>query len=512
MWRRFSAVLALSLMSCTNVALYAANGAATPVPDRFSMSGELCADVPDARNFPVKALYIVDTSSDVRVRSANVFQSLQDSAEAVFQTIALRETSLAWISMNNAPRSLTAAGFARGTDLVPVTGQLASDLTGDGPGMDWAGAFSLAQALVANDLAETSKGQLERTRYVIALFVAGPPQPALNMAEQQQLLQSVDALSQLITTGGGGEVSFQMFYWAPAGGSLSDATGTLLTDLASGVQGTVTLTPASGFNFAAVDLQPLTTPFVHKQILMWNRNVVASGGRLFVDSDGDGLPDELEKKLGSDPANPDTDGDGISDGVEVRLTPSGRHLLTPDVTPNCPDFTLDTDGDGLFDCEESLIGTDPSLVDTDGDGLPDLVEFTGGTNYLVRDDAVDDDGDGTSNGQELLIHSDPWTTDLTLQGDFGLRYREVLTPRADGTDCVQVNVANIGVMPTLDGPGRGGAGLNQIYTWMMLAPAGKPSSPGIARLSVLPVRLQNGTRTPPEAVINLQDSDLASLP
>eukprot|EP00984_Skeletonema_dohrnii_P031233 scaffold23474_cov144-Skeletonema_dohrnii-CCMP3373.AAC.3 len=39
-------------------------------------------------------------------------------------------------------------------------------------------------------------------------------------------------------------------------------------------------------------------------------------GRKRRDSDGDGLSDELELKLGSDPFNPDTDGDGIIDGEE----------------------------------------------------------------------------------------------------------------------------------------------------------------------------------------------------
>jgi len=30
------------------------------------------------------------------------------------------------------------------------------------------------------------------------------------------------------------------------------------------------------------------------------------------------LSDEMENKLGTDPANPDTDGDGHKDGVEVN--------------------------------------------------------------------------------------------------------------------------------------------------------------------------------------------------
>ena len=36
-----------------------------------------------------------------------------------------------------------------------------------------------------------------------------------------------------------------------------------------------------------------------------------------VDSDKDGLSDDLELQLGTDPNNPDTDGDGYPDGVEV---------------------------------------------------------------------------------------------------------------------------------------------------------------------------------------------------
>lgn len=38
---------------------------------------------------------------------------------------------------------------------------------------------------------------------------------------------------------------------------------------------------------------------------------------MFIDSDGDGLSDQEELALGTDPHNPDTDGDGYSDGVEV---------------------------------------------------------------------------------------------------------------------------------------------------------------------------------------------------
>jgi len=97
--------------------------------------------------------------------------------------------------------------------------------------------------------------------------------------------------------------------------------------------------------------------------------VVLSG-----DSDGDGIPDDVEVSLGLDPNDPvdallDPDGDGLTNGDEVAYG----------TDPNDPD----TDGDGLADAEEaSSTGTDPALFDTDGDGLSDGLEIATGSNPL----------------------------------------------------------------------------------------------------------------------------------
>jgi hypothetical protein len=50
-----------------------------------------------------------------------------------------------------------------------------------------------------------------------------------------------------------------------------------------------------------------------------------------VDSDGDGLTDEQEMLLGTDPFNADTDGDGFPDGLEVAL---GSDPLDPRSIPD----------------------------------------------------------------------------------------------------------------------------------------------------------------------------------
>ncbi|MBJ8442775.1 RHS repeat protein [Acinetobacter bereziniae] len=56
----------------------------------------------------------------------------------------------------------------------------------------------------------------------------------------------------------------------------------------------------------------------------------------YVDSDDDGLPDYLERFIGSDPNNPDSDGDGYKDGYEYKLL-GAKGVLDPLIHPNEPD-------------------------------------------------------------------------------------------------------------------------------------------------------------------------------
>ncbi|TDQ32248.1 T9SS type B sorting domain-containing protein [Zeaxanthinibacter enoshimensis] len=72
-----------------------------------------------------------------------------------------------------------------------------------------------------------------------------------------------------------------------------------------------------------------------------------------VDSDGDGLLDGQEAILGTNPNNVDTDADNINDNIEV-----GPNLDSP----------LDEDGDGIIDALESI------LTDTDNDGVTDQLD------------------------------------------------------------------------------------------------------------------------------------------
>jgi hypothetical protein len=160
------------------------------------------------------------------------------------------------------------------------------------------------------------------------------------------------------------------------------------------------------------------------------------------DSDHDGLTDELEAGLGTDPHRRDSDGDGLNDLREARF---GSDPLD-----------ADSDGDGLRDGREITLGTNPMAADTDGDGTDDRAETRAGTldnldqdhdgkadwledldrtravddMNLIDGRAVDSDGDGLTDVTETYFtHTDPNNPDTDLDG--ANDGQEVLTDHTD---------------------------------------------------------------------------------
>src|SRR5262249_12498133 len=95
-----------------------------------------------------------------------------------------------------------------------------------------------------------------------------------------------------------------------------------------------------------------------------------------MDSDGDGIPDDVEIANGLDPHDPvdaheDVDGDGLTSKDEVLTYGTGPR-------------DADSDDDGIADGEERGAGTDgfitnPLAPDTDGDGVRDALEVESGS-------------------------------------------------------------------------------------------------------------------------------------
>ncbi len=132
------------------------------------------------------------------------------------------------------------------------------------------------------------------------------------------------------------------------------------------------------------------------------------------DPDEDGLKNIDELNHGTDPQNPDSDGDGLSDGDEVSGASNAYNGAPTDPA------LADSDGDGASDGDENgalntqfgNAPTDPNNPDTDGDGMSDGYELTcntpgsaldpnddGSTDPTQAPDA-DRDGDGLTNLNE----------------------------------------------------------------------------------------------------------------
>ncbi|MBR6021031.1 MAG: OmpA family protein [Kiritimatiellae bacterium] len=102
----------------------------------------------------------------------------------------------------------------------------------------------------------------------------------------------------------------------------------------------------------------------------------------------------------------------VDAGVSYRF--GGTKKLPPAYSLNAGPGDIDSDGDGLMDRDEALIGTDPFDPDTDKDGLGDGDEY-----FRWKTDPLnpDSDFDGLLDGAEVLTYkTDPLDPDTDKGG------------------------------------------------------------------------------------------------
>lgn len=158
--------------------------------------------------------------------------------------------------------------------------------------------------------------------------------------------------------------------------SVNRATLTFPTNLPPGAFAIRVQSPA-----ADLAGNPMAAPFFSR---FW-----ITGG---VDTDQDGIPDDIEVLLGLNPNNPDSNGNGVWDGDEDFDGDGLRNsweilwgynpMLADSNSTDTPDGERDQDTDGLTNLQEQAAGTNPTVADTDGDGWNDETELTAGSDPL----------------------------------------------------------------------------------------------------------------------------------
>ena len=154
------------------------------------------------------------------------------------------------------------------------------------------------------------------------------------------------------------------------------------------------------------------------------------------DPDADGLDNQTEFNIGTNPTLADTDSDGLSDGDEVNTYSTdpldadsdddglsdGDEINTYGSNPS----DTDSDDDGLLDGDEvNTYSTSPIDTDSDDDGLSDSAEIN---TYSTDPNDADSDDDGLSDSVEINTYStDPNDADTSNDGisdqalvDYGL--------------------------------------------------------------------------------------------
>lgn len=495
------ALVAMCAGACTNAQLAPIPPPPTsPGDNKVQVNGEFCTTDPDDLSFPVKILFMIDTSSSMEVTdpSGNRVLALQQVVGTLDGTPGVE---FGIIGFGLGPSILTercddyvnrvncSPGFATDTAHVLNAAVGAGQAAGT---TDYIGALQQAVSMIAADMALSDEEDLQNARYVLIFLSDGIPDADSTFGPEQfcdvevddwatngiadpdgltgALDEIIEEYQELAKRYDVRELTFNGAFLAEPNASVNvKACGSnLIAAMARKGEGVFRdFSSGEALNFLFVDFTSYKRIFSLKNFTVTNLNARPFSEALYVednavrsddptlalgviDSDGDGLTDEREVLLGTSPMLQDSDADGFSDLVEVQLQASGFDALDPtDADCAAEVDRQDLDGDGLRDCEERFAGTNPKTFDTDLDGFGDGIEYLYGSNPSIPDNLLDVDFDGADNGAEIRWHSQPDTDDISYLSEHAYRYAVVETGIEGAQTCYGFNVSNVSLASTI---------------------------------------------------------------
>lgn len=552
------------------------------VDNLLEIEGEVCTDPPEATDFPVRILFMIDGSGSMQQVDDENRRALAVE-ETIMRLRANPSVSFAIIRFNDANRVLTVPG-ASITFREPFGVDLSTAFTRDPiilqdavQGLrvaeqvtDYQGALSAAFSLLQQDMLRSPAAQLARTKYVLLFLSDGDPFPTCcsdesvnsGVCERDErhiffcndpaaIRQRDDQLPFL----NGGEdynqpyqifgvvqdivdlaVAFQVgelrmhtaFLFDPSLADQLNDDGCFsiggvnfvcpdraipllrgMSELGDGVFRD--FSRAEEIDFLGFDLTNIRRENAMKNLIVTNPNLrPGSNGSLSLDSDGDGLPDDLEFENGLSRTSRDSDGDGYGDALEWQRRRNGLDPTEPDTGCETDEDRADLDADGLARCEEILLRTSTDLFDTDADGVPDGLEVIANTDPSRSDALADSDLDGVRNGDEIRFHTSVSFAEGSERTGLAYRYRtEEVERAADGGRCYQFRVKNVQLDTPLARQGdRGSFGRNDLRVFMAEAPFDDPNDFGQYKVAcVRATYVAPDFKDPPTGTVTLTPDD-----
>lgn len=432
----FTVPALLLLSACTDTDVYSALGGEPFLPDRLTLSGQLCTDDTAGKNFPAKILFVIDNS--LQMSAADL-----DGARFSGGAGSPNPGSIAGIIARNDKQEHVRFGFVGVSDtsralpapdgqhfygpLEPEVGEALIQLrVATSSRLDLVNAISQAGSFIANDLAESSAGEVLRSRYLVTMLFAGPDTSVLDINGNvvagsvaplvEGLVDQVEAIVEQVYAAGAMEIKWNvgLLHHGPRTIDQGDPTegvnyNCYTSDPATDPQcpctnpsATQCAGPAYGEPYYCAVYCDCQYNRISEARMTAARSIYEAiafaGGGIFRE-----FPCPPNIDLGVDVASSDVQlvkKDIVAFNRNVRLGMNGP--------------VLDSDGDGLSDIDELGImpPTSPSNWDSDGDWLGDRLEYR----TYPRQNPLDA-SDRPRSCEDLVIQGFPVDRDSDLLND-----------------------------------------------------------------------------------------------
>lgn len=340
---------------------------------------------------------------------------------------------------------------------------------------DYIAALERVKTVIVDDLQKTQQSSARVNNYIIFFISDGAPIDSVGVPQLPlQIKTKVQQISAIQK-----DVNYKLFieniqfntgYYYQAAQDL-DAVDLLRNMVSRDWWGDQTgefvqFGSGEAINFSQYAWPDKKIKRVLKEIFAKNMNIVFDDENISLDQDGDGISDNKEQILGSDPRKADSDDNGVSDGVEYYISgkPCDDSLCRPELAnpfSSCLSYLvdplnqnhkiyLDTDGDKLNDCEETaMLNSDRMAFDTNNDSIPDDLAFM--THGLISYKSaignsgrqLDPDMDQVNNYQELKSHTPLGYPNQKIQNLKSMVYGLKLVEMKENQRCYQLDLDNI---------------------------------------------------------------------